>query len=113
AAPALGLTVAGPTRTLLPVAQLETKTMPVSVPLNVPAGTKRLTLQAWDRFGVEVGVLLDEVHPTAGDLVFRWDGLDRDGKPLEGGDYILRAIADDQSASSILTYRPGKRSPAF
>ncbi|MHC2585360.1 ferritin-like domain-containing protein [Bradyrhizobium diazoefficiens] len=76
-----------------------------SIPINmrVPVGTKRLTLDVWDRFGVEVGRLLDEIRPRDGQRVFDWDGTDVRGATVPMGDYIIRMTADDVTASSIVT----------
>lgn len=94
-----------PPRTLLPDAFIQADQLPIEFRLNVPVATKRLTLHAWDRFGVDLGLLLDEVRPSSGDRVFTWDGNDYQGNLIGTGDYIVRLTADDTSASTILTYR--------
>ena len=97
-------------RPLLPEAFVRASQLPIQVPLNVPAGTKRLTLHAWDRFGVDLGLVLDEIRPQYGNRVFSWDGIDDQGNSITSGDYILRLTADDTTASAILTYQPSSGS---
>lgn len=89
-------------RLMLPEAYLVGKVHATSIPLNVPVGAKRLTLHAWDRFGEEVGCLLDEIRPVGGRRVFSWNGDDAQGKPVLPGDYLLRLTIDDVSVSSFL-----------
>jgi photosystem II stability/assembly factor-like uncharacterized protein len=97
--------IASAPRSLLPDARIDAGSLPVSVPMDVPAGTKRLTLRAWDWFGVELGTILDEVRPVSGSRFFQWDGLDARGNAIGFGDCIVRMTADDLSASSIIGYR--------
>ena len=94
-----------PRRALLPEARFESSAELVPVKINVPVGSKRLTLQVWDRFGIDLGCVLDETRPQAGERVFHWDPIDSTGAPLNAGEYILRLTVDDQSASSILLRR--------
>ena len=54
----------------------------ISIALDVPTGTKRLTLHVWNRFGEEIGSVLDEVHPASGARVFAWDGVDSRGRAI-------------------------------
>jgi photosystem II stability/assembly factor-like uncharacterized protein len=89
-------------RRLLPQGRMVSTGAMSEIPIDVPAGTKRLTLHAWDRFGVDVGVLLDEIRPKAGARIFLWDGHDANGNPTPAGAYIVRLTADDVVASSIL-----------
>jgi photosystem II stability/assembly factor-like uncharacterized protein len=92
-------------RALLPEEHLIGTTSAVPISLNVPAGTKRLTLHVWDRFGVDVGCILDEINPGGGARVFMWDCIDSRGDLISPGDYIVRLTADDVTISSILTVR--------
>jgi hypothetical protein len=92
-------------RRLLPQGRMVSTGAMSEIPMDVPAGTKRLTLHAWDRFGGEVGILLDEINPKAGARIFLWDGLDANGKTTPAGPYIVRLTADDESASSLLARR--------
>jgi photosystem II stability/assembly factor-like uncharacterized protein len=98
---AAGLVAAGP-RPLLPQACISASALPFAIPLAVPLGIRRLTLQAWDRFGVDLGLILDEVNPQPGLRTFHWDPRDDQGRLLTSDDYIVRCIADDAVASSIL-----------
>ncbi|MEZ6141572.1 MAG: YCF48-related protein [Zavarzinella sp.] len=93
------------TRPLLPVSNIQSTTFPVDIQMDIPDGTRRLTLHVWDRFGVDHGYILDEVRPDSGLQFFRWDGIDDRGNAVIDGDYILRLTADDTSASSTLSYR--------
>ena len=92
-------------RPLLPDAHICSSSLPIQIRLEIPMGTKRLTMHVWDWFGVDLGLVLDEVRPEHGMRVFTWDGNDDRGNPISSGDYILRLTADDASASSTLTYR--------
>lgn len=106
AAAAAGIAPAGAAaRRLLPEAQITAAAMPVEIRMHVPSGTKRLTLHVWDRFGTEIGCVLDEIKPKSGMRVFTWDGQDARGKEIPPGSYIVRLIADDAAASSILERR--------
>jgi len=89
-------------RRLLPQGRMASTGAVSEIPLDVPSGTKRLTLRAWDRFGRDAGTLLDEINPKAGARIFSWDGRDEDGEPMPAGVYIVRVSADDRSASSLL-----------
>lgn len=93
---------ADPSRAMLPDSQIMGHAGNVPIRLNVPAGTKRLTLHVWNRFGEEVGCVLDELRPVIGVRVFSWDGSDFRGDLLVSGDYIVRLTADDLTASSLL-----------
>ena len=104
-APVAATALAAPIRPLLPQARIDTATLPVHISLSVPPGTKRLTLHAWDWFGVDCGTILDEVRPATGQRQFTWEGLDDRGHTVPKGDYIIRLTADDQTASTIVSYR--------
>ena len=102
-APHVALTTAKDAlRALLPDTFIRAAALPVRIRMNVPAGTRRLSLQAWTRFGDEAGTVLDEIRPVAGERIFVWDGSNAAGNLIEPGDYILRILADDMTASSIL-----------
>lgn len=94
-----------PRRAMLPEVRFESSADLIAVKINVPIGCKRMTLQVWDRFGVDIGCVLDEIRPEAGERVFRWDAMDSTGNPIATGEYILRLTVDDMSASSILFRR--------
>ncbi|CCE98521.1 hypothetical protein SFHH103_04030 (plasmid) [Sinorhizobium fredii HH103] len=88
---------------LLPDRRIAAVGPSASITMRIPAGIKRLTLDVWDRFGVEVGRLLDEIRPRDGLRTFEWVGKDDLGSTLAAGDYIVRLTADDMTASSIVT----------
>lgn len=90
-------------RPLLPDAHFAGEPGDIPIRMNVPAGTRRLSLLVWDRFGAHVGCVLDEIRPVCGIRTWQWDGRDACGRPVPLGDYIVRIVADDQTASSRLT----------
>jgi photosystem II stability/assembly factor-like uncharacterized protein len=92
-------------RALLPVAEIVADAFPVAIPLDVPGATRRLSLAVWDRFGNELGTVLDETKPASGPRIFSWAGRDGRGDRVATGDYIVRVVADDEVASSIVTLR--------
>jgi hypothetical protein len=53
----------------------------------------------WNRFGLEVRLLLDQSNPAAGARQLAWDGLDDDGHPVRAGIYIFRLTVDDNAES--------------
>jgi photosystem II stability/assembly factor-like uncharacterized protein len=105
-----GLTAA--TRPLLPNAIITANRVPIEIRMDVHAGAKRLTLQVWDRFGTDVGCILDEIRPKIGARVFAWDGRDVEGMAIPPGPYIVRLTVDDVVASSILDWQRPGRAPA-
>lgn len=101
------------TAALLPDRHIAAAGPLAAIRMRVPAGARRLTLDVWDRFGVEVGRLLDEIRPPDGERVFDWDGRDIGGAMVAPGDYIARLTADDVIASSVVTLgRTPTASPA-
>ena len=99
--PAMAVAAAqDPARVTLPDVQINGDLGSIRIRLRVPVGAKRLSLHVWDRFGEDVGYILDEIHPASGPRVFEWDGLDSRGSAVRPGDYIVRLIADDITASS-------------
>jgi photosystem II stability/assembly factor-like uncharacterized protein len=101
-----------PARALLPNPQILGRAGRVAIRMNVPAGTRRLTLLAWSRFGDEVGIILDEIRPAAGPRIFKWDGTDQQARELSPGDYFIRLIADDVVASSRVAIAPAASATA-
>jgi hypothetical protein len=87
-------------RALLPNVQITGPVDSVPIRMHIPEGTKRLSLLAWDRFGQELGTILDEIRPAPGPRNWRWDGTDGKGQAVSPGDYLLRMIADDLTVSS-------------
>ena len=65
----------------------------------IPEGTKHAWLNIWNRFGLEVRVLLDESNPTTGKRRLLWDGLDDNNNPVASGVYIFRLTVDDSADS--------------
>lgn len=94
---------------LLPQRNIAATGRSASIPMRIPEGTKRLTLDVWDRFGVEVGRLLDELRPLDGERIFEWSGAEDLGSPISAGEYIVRLTADDIVASGIVTFATDRR----
>ena len=99
-------------RPLLPDAIITANRAPIEIRMDVHPGAKRLTLQVWDRFGTDIGCILDEIKPKTGARVFAWDGRDAEGRAVAPGAYIVRLTVDDVVASSILDWRRPGRAPA-
>ena len=100
-----------PGRPLLPHARIGTEKLPTAIRMDIPAGTRRLTLRVWDWYGTDYGTILDEVRPQTGPRTFHWDGLSDRGSTISPGDYIVRMTADDNTASSIIEYRESHPGP--
>ena len=71
----------------------------VELDIEIPEGVKHAWLHIWNRFGLEVRLLLNEDNPSAGDRKLLWDGLDDNGNPVPAGIYIFRLTVDDNSDS--------------
>lgn len=100
-----------PARLMLPDVQIVGESGSIRIRMNIPLGAKRLSLRVWNRFGDDIGLVLDEIHPASGPRVFEWDCLDYRGSVASPGDYILRLVADDMSASSRVRIQvPGSKS---
>ncbi len=67
--------------------------------IEIPAGAKHAWINIWNRFGLEVRLLLDEANPTSGSRQLTWDGIDDEGKPVPEGIYIFRLTIDDSAES--------------
>jgi len=106
--PATLTAAASSQRTLLPDSLISGSLGAAVIRMNIPMGVKRLSVFVWDRFGVEVGTIIDELHPTPGKRQFTWDTLDAQGTPVEAGNYIVRMLADATPSSSILTLSASK-----
>ena len=87
---------------LLPEAELRMQEWPIRIPAAIPAGTARITLDIWDRFGNHIGTILDERRPRAGERTLEWDGYDSTGRRVSPGFFIARLTADDDAASTLL-----------
>ena len=93
--------VAAPTRFLADNEPADQE-RPVRIPLTVPSGAGRLTVDIWDRFGEHVRHLVDELRPEPGRRALEWDVDNDAGEPLPAGSFILRVTADTSSESQIL-----------
>jgi photosystem II stability/assembly factor-like uncharacterized protein len=87
---------------LLPEAELRMQEWPIRIPASIPAGTARITLDIWDRFGKHIGTILDERRPRVGERTLEWDGYDSSGRRVPPGFFIARLTADDDAASTLL-----------
>src|SRR5262249_26314741 len=87
---------------LLDGGALEESSRPVRIRFTVPAGTSRLGLNVWDRFGDHIRRLSTETEPPPGERVVEWDVTNDDGVALEPGYYVVRLTADDRSESKIV-----------
>lgn len=76
--------------------------VPLSLKVAVRAGSKKLCVYVWDRFGTLVRVLAQEDNPRSGERIFVWDGNDTSGKRLTHGPYIFRARVDNESDSRVI-----------
>lgn len=74
----------------------------VTLAIDVPEGTARLTIRLWERFGREVRLLLDETDPATGPRQISWDFRDDAGVVLPPGHFVLRIVMDDRSHSRIV-----------
>ena len=71
-----------------------------SINLDIPAGTKKVTIGVWSHFGWFVDTLLAEDNPTPGPRTLSWDGSARAGTRL-----IFRVTADEERASETFLLR--------
>ncbi len=102
-----------PSRAMLPGTRIMGRPGSATFRILVPAGAKRLSLFVWDRFGGEVGSILDEIHPLSGSRIFEWNGLDSRGKAVEPGDYIARLVIDESTASTFVSLHRSADRTAF
>ena len=65
------------------------------IDINVPAGARHAWVHIWNRFGLEIRLLLDESDPAAGARKLTWDGLNDAGQQVPAGIYIFRLTVDD------------------
>ena len=87
------------TERMIKTAGLQKFTNTAIISIRIPEGAKHAWLNIWNRFGLEVRVLLDESNPTAGERQLLWDGLDDRNNPVSSGVYIFRLTVDDSSDS--------------
>jgi photosystem II stability/assembly factor-like uncharacterized protein len=104
--PATALQPVGPVRTLIRSPEDRVYGGPeVSIEINVPSGTRQISVQLWDRFGREIGVLLNESSPSAGPRTLTWNRKDDRGNPVRHGIYIYRVTMDDHAESQVISLR--------
>ncbi|MDJ0616046.1 MAG: ferritin-like domain-containing protein [Calothrix sp. MO_192.B10] len=84
---------------MIKTAGLQRFTNTAIISVQIPEGAKHAWLNIWNRFGLEVRLLLDESNPTVGERQLFWDGLDDDNSPVASGVYIFRLTVDDSSDS--------------
>jgi photosystem II stability/assembly factor-like uncharacterized protein len=77
----------------------------VPIEINIPPGTRQVSVQLWNRFAKEVGVLLNERDPAPGVRTLVWDRRDEKGKPARPGIYIYRVTLDDSAESQVISLK--------
>ncbi len=87
------------TARMIKTAGLQSFTNTAIISVQIPEGAKHAWLNIWNRFGLEVRLLLDESNPTAGERQLLWDGLDDNQNSVSSGVYIFRLTVDDSSDS--------------
>jgi hypothetical protein len=85
--------------TMLKTAGLQRFTDTAEIDIELPDGARHAWVNIWNRFGLEVRVLLDESNPVAGARRLTWDGLDDGGNPVPAGVYIFRLTVDEDADS--------------
>jgi len=93
-APALGRLAAAPD----PSAALSTTRLPLSIPVDAPAGAEGVRVDIWDRFGRHVA----SPEPTSGATEVAWSGETESGGIADPGIYILRVTVDEDADSRTL-----------
>jgi photosystem II stability/assembly factor-like uncharacterized protein len=74
------------------------------IDIELPSGANHAWVNIWNRFGLEIKLLLDESSPTPGFRRITWDGLDDDGKPVPSGVYIFRLTVDENADSGCFYF---------
>jgi photosystem II stability/assembly factor-like uncharacterized protein len=77
----------------------------IPIEFTLPAGSRRVTLHIWNRFGKEIRTLLDERTPAPGRRTVRWDRRDDRGGQVRNGVYIYRLTVDDDADSRVIALR--------
>jgi photosystem II stability/assembly factor-like uncharacterized protein len=101
----VGVAPITPPALMLDAREMVATALPLSVPVVVPLGTRRVTVDVWSRFGHHYGRAFDESDPVAGSRVIVWEGRESDGRPVPDGQYIVRVTADSEAESTIVTLR--------
>ena len=97
--PQLSATTLAPESSMLKTSGLTRFENNVELDIEIPEGAKHAWLHIWNRFGLEMRLLLNEANPTPGSRKLRWDGLDDNGNPVPEGIYIFRLTIDDNADS--------------
>jgi photosystem II stability/assembly factor-like uncharacterized protein len=97
--PSLAAASLAPRGMMLKTAGLQRFTDTAQIDIELPDGARHAWVNIWNRFGLEVRVLLDESNPIAGARRLTWDGLDDDGNPVPAGVYIFRLTVDEDADS--------------
>jgi FlgD Ig-like domain len=97
--PSLAAASLAPRGTMLKTAGLQRFTDTVEIDIELPDGARHAWVNIWNRFGLEVRLLLDESNPVAGARRLTWDGLDDAGNPVPAGVYIFRLTVDENADS--------------
>lgn len=101
--PVVAVTADAPARVLIKSPEDRTFHEPqVPIHVNIPAGARQASIQIWNRFGKEVGVLLNESTPAPGERTISWDRKDEKGDTVRPGFYIYRVTIDDQAESQVI-----------
>ena len=98
-APQLAATSLAPQDTLLQNSKIERFVDTASISINIPRGAQHVWINIWNRFGLEVRLLLNENNPTPGNQIVQWDGLDDQRKAVPSGIYIFRLTIDNTADS--------------
>lgn len=77
----------------------------VPIRIDVPPGARTATIQIWNRFGKEIGILLNESPPAPGVRTIAWDRRDDNGNRVSPGSYIYRVTIDDNAESQVVTLK--------
>jgi photosystem II stability/assembly factor-like uncharacterized protein len=78
----------------------------LSLLINVPARSRHLTVEVWDRFSAHVATVVDQSDPSSGLQTVAWKFRDSNGRPLSAGHYIYRVTVDDRAESRIVFNAP-------
>ena len=97
--PSLAASRLAPEGTMLRTGGLQRFTNTATIDIEVPQGARHAWVNIWNRFGLDIRILLDESNPAAGSRQLTWDGLDDDGNAVPAGIYIFRLTVDDTADS--------------
>ena len=100
--PSLAAAAFAPESRMLKTARMQRFTDTARIDVDLPEGANHVWLNIWNRFGLEVRLLLDESDPDSGPRQLTWDGLDDEGNPVPAGIYIFRLTVDGNADSGSL-----------